>query len=93
MWCVGVCRAVCRAVCRVFDLFLSAESGSVYGWGNGSIGQLGLGDHTFHWLPVPIKALRKMHVTQLAAGYAHTIVVLSTFPLPTMFVEFEAAAL
>jgi alpha-tubulin suppressor-like RCC1 family protein len=50
----------------------------VYGWGNGRIGQLGLGDRTLHWLPVPIKSLRKLHVTQIAAGYAHTIVVLST---------------
>lgn len=71
-------KCVKEVVCGGEHTLARTESGSVYGWGNGRIGQLGLGDRTLHWLPVPIKTLRKMHVTQLAAGYAHTIVVLKS---------------
>jgi alpha-tubulin suppressor-like RCC1 family protein len=49
------------------------KCGTLYGWGDGGCGQLGIGRIPKVWIPTPIPI--KECVVQVAAGYAHTICI------------------
>ncbi|EFJ48336.1 hypothetical protein VOLCADRAFT_32970, partial [Volvox carteri f. nagariensis] len=50
----------------------------VLSWGEGTWGQLGLGDHKMRHEPTPVEALWALPVVQIAAGHTHSAVVTSS---------------
>ncbi|ETV89424.1 hypothetical protein H257_00711 [Aphanomyces astaci] len=48
---------------------------TVYSWGRGEDGQLGLGDTSDQYRPVVVEALRERIVVQIACGSGHTVVL------------------
>ncbi|KAF0719156.1 Aste57867_1246 [Aphanomyces stellatus] len=48
---------------------------TVYSWGRGEDGQLGLGDTSDQYRPVIVEALREKVVVQIACGSGHTVVL------------------
>ncbi|RLN86543.1 hypothetical protein BBJ28_00001485 [Nothophytophthora sp. Chile5] len=48
---------------------------TVYSWGRGEDGQLGLGDTSDQHRPVPIDALQERRIVQIACGSGHTVVL------------------
>ena len=53
------------------------RSGQVYACGNGKYGKLGDGDTSYHSVGVPlrIQELDNIRITQVSAGYCHTVMV------------------
>ena len=54
-----------------------ATDGSVYTWGRGGYGRLGHGDQETHEVPRLVTALRGIHVTYIACGFAFSAAVTS----------------
>jgi hypothetical protein len=54
-----------------------SKQGRVYTFGHGYTGQLGLGNTKNFEVPMIIKSLLKKHITQIAAGWSHTLVLTS----------------
>ncbi|KAF1787776.1 Regulator of chromosome condensation 1/beta-lactamase-inhibitor protein II [Phytophthora cactorum] len=52
---------------------------TVYSWGRGEDGQLGLGDTSDQHRPVPIDALAERRIVQIACGSGHTVVLTGAF--------------
>ena len=48
---------------------------TVYSWGRGEDGQLGLGDTSDQHRPVLIEALAERRIVQIACGSGHTVVL------------------
>ena len=48
---------------------------SVFAWGRGEDGQLGLGDTSDQLLPLPIETLSELSVKDMACGSGHTVVL------------------
>jgi alpha-tubulin suppressor-like RCC1 family protein len=53
------------------------ESGSLFAWGNGEDGRLGLGCHSDQWHPKQVTAMagEALAVKQVASGYAHSLIL------------------
>jgi RCC1 and BTB domain-containing protein len=51
---------------------------TVYSWGRGEDGQLGLGDTSDQHRPVPVEALAERRIVQIACGSGHTVVLTGT---------------
>ncbi|KYR02236.1 regulator of chromosome condensation domain-containing protein [Tieghemostelium lacteum] len=51
------------------------KNGKVYAWGTSEYGQLGLGDTNKHCSPMPVTALEKYNVIQIASGSTHCAVL------------------
>ncbi|EGC35023.1 hypothetical protein DICPUDRAFT_79261 [Dictyostelium purpureum] len=51
------------------------KNGKVYTWGSSEYGQLGLGDTTRYCKPMPVTALEKYNVLQIASGSTHCAVL------------------
>jgi len=47
----------------------------MYSWGRGEDGQLGLGDTSDQYLPVPVEVLKDRGVVQICCGSGHTVVL------------------
>ena len=66
---VHVAAGACRTICCTAD-------GSVFTWGDGDNGQLGLGDDEFQLLPTLVRGeLQGKQVVQVAAGDKHSACV------------------
>ncbi|VFQ66720.1 unnamed protein product [Cuscuta campestris] len=50
-----------------------SESGHLFMCGDGTFGQLGLGDHLSHSSPVEVPFFRSKHVKQIACGMRHSL--------------------
>lgn len=48
---------------------------TVYSWGRGEDGQLGLGDTSDQHRPVPVDALAERRIVQIGCGSGHTVVL------------------
>lgn len=55
----------------------SAEDGTVYSWGDGSLGALGHGDRSNQTTPYVIRGLQDKHtaVREVVAGFAFSVAV------------------
>jgi alpha-tubulin suppressor-like RCC1 family protein len=53
------------------------ESGSLFAWGNGEDGRLGLGCHSDQWHPKQVTSMAgdALAVKQVASGYAHSLIL------------------
>ncbi|KAM4603975.1 putative E3 ubiquitin-protein ligase HERC3 [Polymixia lowei] len=55
--------------------FALSLSGTVFGWGQNSAGQLGLGDKTDRHTPVPVDCLRLKKTVAISCGERHTAIL------------------
>ena len=54
----------------------------MYSWGRGEDGQLGLGDTSDQYRPVPVEVLKDRGVVQICCGSGHTVVLTGTSLAP-----------
>ncbi|KAL1503593.1 hypothetical protein AB1Y20_012070 [Prymnesium parvum] len=68
-------RAVETVACGYAHTVVICDNHEVLAWGSGWKGKLGLGDDQNRLTPTPIPSLKRKHITQLACGSFHTIVL------------------
>lgn len=54
-----------------------AEDGSAYAWGRNGAGELGTGNNTASWVPVPVEMPNEVTFTEVSAGGHHSIALAS----------------
>jgi alpha-tubulin suppressor-like RCC1 family protein len=69
---LGLPRVIKVAAGNGFTLALTAR-GELYAWGNNSSGQLGRGDTTRRYAPVPVVALDGKIIVDVASGNSHVL--------------------
>lgn len=60
----------------MFTVDSYVDSGRLFTCGDGSFGQLGLGDFSSHCYPVEVSCFASKHVGQIACGMRHSLVLL-----------------
>lgn len=63
--------------CGHLHTIATTEDNEVYTWGWGASGCLGHGDRRFQLIPKAITSLQGEQILSVAAGWKHTLVVLS----------------
>lgn len=63
--------------CGTGHVLIATDTGTVFAFGDGSRGQLGLGDHTSRPTPTLVRDLTHLRAVGVAAGHAHSCAVTS----------------
>lgn len=72
---LGKPQRITQIVCGRYHSMCLTESCSVYSWGEGSFGRLGLGDASDHPLPVMVYQLSQRKPIFIAAGESHSAAI------------------